>query len=170
MGQPSKRTSASLRVGTGWGGEPYTHPHPELRPPFYPALSPHGDQRPWECAKGSNVVNPKAGGTRVETWSPTAQRCQQGVPGAGGWGPCPGGPPTTAAGVRSQVKSLEASGSFPCLIHASHGSTIMWGSLWGGPEPQAMVLSALPDLKSWQGWSEEPGKCLDKKETKQASS
>lgn len=35
--------------------------------------------RPWECAKGSDVVNPKAGGKRLETRSPKAQWCQQGA-------------------------------------------------------------------------------------------
>lgn len=64
------------------------------------------------------------------------------------------------------MKSLEAPGSFPCLVHTSHGSTILQGSSWGGPEPRATFLSVLSDLKSWQGWSEEPGNCLDKKETK----
>lgn len=60
---------------------------------------------------------------------------------------------------------LEAPGSFPCVVQASHGSTILQGSLWGGPEPQAMALSELSGLKSWKGLTGEPRDCLDKKET-----
>lgn len=106
-------------------------------------LSPYketGGRGHFPQGQGANAVNPKAGGKHLETWESKSP-----VPAStGGRGPA-------QEALRQQLPEAgprwSSLGSFHCLVQASHGATVLQGSLWGGPEPHTMVLSELSDLE-----------------------